>query len=205
MLSIAIRNSAPRDRYAKSDKLPTLDDNYDIDYVWQKFPDARTSGWLIDRLGKAITRRRQYFRYRSKHSARLSRRPPELGDEPGVRQVLRDTTQETAGSCRPNTVAETRDAGQALTMIASSQAPTTATPYEPPDADFDGISEAAESVSSVVSSLAAEGQKTRLRIPPPPIAAADENPFECPYCHEIYRLDSKSNWKYEIIFFKFTA
>lgn len=65
-LSMSIRNPAPHDRFIAS--LPTETSHFeasDIQYVQSRFTSLPY--WLAERLGKAISRRRQYFRYRQAH------------------------------------------------------------------------------------------------------------------------------------------
>ncbi|KAM7216340.1 hypothetical protein V8F06_008262 [Rhypophila decipiens] len=69
---LTIRNPAPHDRFAAS--VPAIDtDHYepfDIQHVQGKFGQA--DQWLAARLGKAISRRRQYFKYRERHHQKLA-------------------------------------------------------------------------------------------------------------------------------------
>ncbi|OBS22578.1 hypothetical protein FPOA_08914 [Fusarium poae] len=69
-LSVAIRNPAPHDRFAAS--VPVEASHYepfDIQHVKDKF--GVIEPFLADRLGKAISRRRQYFKYRESHHLKL--------------------------------------------------------------------------------------------------------------------------------------
>ncbi|KAL6914674.1 hypothetical protein FSST1_012434 [Fusarium sambucinum] len=69
-LSVAIRNPAPHDRFAAS--VPVEASHYepfDIQHVKDKFGEIEP--FLADRLGKAISRRRQYFKYRESHNLKL--------------------------------------------------------------------------------------------------------------------------------------
>ena len=47
--------------------LDTFDGHFDKDYIWHKYPATRRTKledeWLIDRLGKANARRREYLKY----------------------------------------------------------------------------------------------------------------------------------------------
>ncbi|GJN66311.1 hypothetical protein PLICBS_000328 [Purpureocillium lilacinum] len=71
-LSAAIRNPAPHDRFAASHFTDTSHyELFDIRHVQSKFNDI--DAILAERLGKAISRRRQYFKYREAHHMKLSR------------------------------------------------------------------------------------------------------------------------------------
>jgi hypothetical protein len=65
--SIIIRNNTNRDSYAKANVVAagsSYDDKYDTNHVREKFPALEKGNeWLITRLGKAITTKRQYLRY----------------------------------------------------------------------------------------------------------------------------------------------
>jgi hypothetical protein len=70
-LSVAIRNPAPHDRFLKSHSTDTSHfEEFDIQYVCDKFESIDLT--LSKRLGKAISRRRQFFKYRLEHRNKLS-------------------------------------------------------------------------------------------------------------------------------------
>ncbi|KAK3896368.1 hypothetical protein C8A05DRAFT_20639, partial [Staphylotrichum tortipilum] len=72
-LSVAIANPAPHERVRTLGLGPIEDmsyrETYDIGYVQDKFPAI--SDELATALGKALTRRRQFFKYRDAHRQRL--------------------------------------------------------------------------------------------------------------------------------------
>ncbi|KAH8722691.1 hypothetical protein GQ44DRAFT_774719 [Phaeosphaeriaceae sp. PMI808] len=69
-LSTAIRNPAPHDQFRESADIDvTHFETFDVEHVRGKFPLAKE--FLIRRLGEAISRRRQYLRYREEHRKRL--------------------------------------------------------------------------------------------------------------------------------------
>ncbi|KAH0545417.1 hypothetical protein FGG08_000558 [Glutinoglossum americanum] len=191
-LSITIRNPAPRDRHAKSASFSPYDDRYDIGHVWQKFPHARKSSWLIDRLGKANSRRRLYLRYREKHREKLSKEPKSLGNAKigaktevvqgdGADRLTQRQSSREAKSRATNPTATTT----LVQTIASSL-------YNPDKVEEN--SDADQSVTSYATSIG-EGDNTTIRVPPPPEASADEMPFECPYCFTIQTLKGTHSWK----------
>jgi hypothetical protein len=64
-LSMAISHPAPHDRFMKSGNIDTTPyEPFDIAHVRSKFPSAEQ--FLIERLGKAISRRRLYLKYRER-------------------------------------------------------------------------------------------------------------------------------------------
>ena len=73
-MSMVIRNSPSRDDYLKAATRYPFDPKWDIGHVKEKHgSEKRHSDWLLERLGKAITRRRQYLKYREEHHGKLSR------------------------------------------------------------------------------------------------------------------------------------
>ena len=70
-LSMSVRNPTGTQRYIKSAHIDTsYYESYDLEYVGQKFPSA--SRYLAERLGKGISRRRQYLKYRETHAAKIA-------------------------------------------------------------------------------------------------------------------------------------
>ncbi|KAI0869690.1 hypothetical protein GGS24DRAFT_511705 [Hypoxylon argillaceum] len=71
-LSITIRNPAPHDQFMSRAGAETLGyyEKYDISHVQEKFP--RMGLQLAERLGRAITYRRHFFKYREDHYVRIS-------------------------------------------------------------------------------------------------------------------------------------
>jgi hypothetical protein len=71
-ITMVIRNSPARDDYLKAASRYRFDPRYDIGHVKEKHGSAkRSSDWLLERLGKALTRRRQYLKYREEHHGKL--------------------------------------------------------------------------------------------------------------------------------------
>jgi len=73
-VSMLVKKATTRDRYARAasakDK-PYLVE-FDIRHVADKFPKAREQPWLLQRLGTAITQRRQFLRYCRNHKNRIA-------------------------------------------------------------------------------------------------------------------------------------
>ncbi|KAH6959362.1 hypothetical protein DER45DRAFT_259235 [Fusarium avenaceum] len=70
-LSVSIHNPFPHDRLKKSSSTDASHfEPFDIDHVRTKF--AMASDTITERLGKANSRRRQYFKYRELHHERLA-------------------------------------------------------------------------------------------------------------------------------------
>jgi hypothetical protein len=80
-LTVTIRNPAPHDRYKQAKNTDTSHfEPYDVHHVRSKFNEIEP--WLAERLGKAISWRRQYLKYREFHHQKLSHGiDQELGEE----------------------------------------------------------------------------------------------------------------------------
>ena len=89
-LSMSVRNPTGTQRYIKSAHIDTsFFEPFDVEHVNQKFPQAMT--YLVERLGKAISRRRQYLKYRETHAAKIAQHlPPFFPEDSGT--VLSETT-----------------------------------------------------------------------------------------------------------------
>ena len=69
--SIDLQKRKITSRYDKCTDINTsFFEPFDIEYVRQKFPSA--PNFLIQRLGKAISRRRQWLKYRELHASKLA-------------------------------------------------------------------------------------------------------------------------------------
>ena len=180
-LSMVIRNSPARDDYLKAASRYKFDPMWDVGHVKEKHGRARgSSEWLVERLGKAITRRRQYLKYREDHHGKLSR---DWDDTPKDGEAQEDDKPEKTimASTKATTFIETKQVmGKGGPEIAGSFVSQTS--YEP-----------------TVASEATEG---RLTVPPPPKMAFEGVPFEygepfqCPYCYTEQIVNNKSAWKY---------
>jgi hypothetical protein len=186
-LSIAIRNPAPRDRYAKSAGITPYDDKYDIGHVWEKFPYARRTPWLVTRLGKSITRCRHYLRYREKHHEKLAHVPRAVEKKDPLQVVLpvedglvseREATRTTQSSMSGT---PTENQTKASTYVAPG-------PNAAEDLSDKG------SITSYATSVSEE-DPGHIRVPPPPEESANEMPFECPYCFTIQTIKDWNSWK----------
>ncbi|UKZ79467.1 hypothetical protein TrVFT333_007222 [Trichoderma virens FT-333] len=74
-IAVLVRKATPDKRFERaihSSKF-TFSHTFDVDYVKEKYPKLKAGeqSWLADRLGKAITKRRQFIKYCRDHRARL--------------------------------------------------------------------------------------------------------------------------------------
>ncbi|MAD85559.1 MAG: hypothetical protein CL912_21575 [Deltaproteobacteria bacterium] len=180
-ISIVIRNTPTRDDYIKAAARYSLDSHWDISHVDAKFGSAKNSNeWLIQRLGKSITRRRQYLTYRKEHHDKLSK----YWDQPAKEVVVLEEEEIKA----PQTLALTK----ATTYVAGLPAPPK-----------DGSEvESFETETSYQQTVAGETEEHLLKVPPPPKEAFEGIPFEfgqpfqCPYCWTEQNMKGRNAWKY---------
>ncbi|QYS95620.1 GATA-type domain-containing protein [Trichoderma simmonsii] len=164
-LSITIRNPARHDQFNSKVGVGIVSSytQWDINHIREKF--SRLDDKLVDRLGMAMSRRRQYIKYREEHSKKLAHG---LLDEPGE--------------------------GENATTIASSipkklkDEDNTAI-FTKMDALLDNMSEV--SGTSYANSVATTNE---LRVPSIPREYID-GPFLCPICHTLIIINDRNSWK----------
>lgn len=150
----------------------------------------------MERLGKAITKRREFLRYRSEHREKIggSIRPSidlserhELADARG--KVASNDAQIDTGA----SVAEIEPDSVSYGQIASTKVTTYAA--NSGDENFDMRSATSRSEASYVSSIPEENLYSLRQIPEPPKESANGKPFECPYCFVILTIKNIKLWK----------
>lgn len=72
-ISMAIQNPAPQDRYLSAKTIDTsYYEHFDVEHVRSLYDANRLPDYLIHRLGRANTSRRQFLKYSQAHRARLA-------------------------------------------------------------------------------------------------------------------------------------
>ena len=167
-LSVAIRNPAPHDRFIQSTATDTSHyEPFDIEHVRSKF--GSISPRLAERLGKAISQRRQYFKYREAHHMKLSHGLDQHN------QADKDDPPQTIASSIPDHLKDK------LNLNNNGQAALLE----------DDRSDTGASLTSYASSNPTSEQR---RVPPLPEEAA-KGPFQCPFCYMIIIATNRSSWK----------
>ena len=193
--SIIIRNNTNRDRYAKAtiaSRGDPIQDHFDIQHVREKFPalEAKGKEWLINRLGKAITQRRQYLKYCREHHQKTSvdlitPKLESLQKDAEVTPMQGATKAHTVSgmsalSKPPSTLAQT----QASTLILnSSQNVEEEVPEDSQSQTSYATSNEEDSSSSVLHVVQLEDVSKGL------------DHFECPYCWQILAITTQRAWK----------
>ena len=93
-LSLAIRNPAPN---SQSKSIISIDkavyEEFDKQHVAEKFRDA--PAYLVERLGRASTARRQYLSYREQHHEKFTKDIEKLGFEEATTEFTTNSTEAT--------------------------------------------------------------------------------------------------------------
>lgn len=176
-LSVVIRTSPTRDDYLKAASRYNLDTVWDIGHVKEKHGKSkRKQDWLLDRLGKSITRRRQYLKYREEHHMKLAQ----------------DWDQIPKG-----------DVGNEEATVAHTKATTFVEIKSAPEQEGSDPGGSFGSQTSYDPTIAGESETlTKLTVPKPPAFAFEGvpfqygEPFQCPYCYTEQTVKGKKAWKY---------
>lgn len=163
-LTVTIRNAAPHDRYKGARATDTTHfEAFDVQHVRSMFDHVEP--WLADRLGKAISRRRQYLKYRESHHQKLSHG---LLDGDALEK-------ETIASSIPDHLKD-----------GKSQAVQGRLNVLRDDSSDAGLSQTSYATSAAVAD--------RLTIPPLP-KEAHAGPFQCGFCYMIIVAKDRMAWK----------
>lgn len=199
--SIAIRNPTPRDRLQKYAAIEVSHyEFFDIQHTSHKFPKAEK--YLIDRLGKANSRRRQLLKYHEKHHKKLAQYidlpPTRPWDTPEVsRPNNNEATNGGRGFLDENYQAlqDRPDPRKGPATIATTiNTQTTISTYVGPSNIIAVLSDDGQSQTSYATSVTVD-TASKLRVPPPKHDSAfDGKPFECPYCFSITVLRDSRSW-----------
>ncbi|XXG94204.1 hypothetical protein Hte_000457 [Hypoxylon texense] len=167
-LSVSIRNPAPHDRLKGSTRIDVSHyEEFDISHIATKFRPANPK--LAEHLGKANSRRRQFFRYRAFHH-----------------DILSDGLDTDTS----------KPALEGKSTVASSipQFLKDETSHEIEDIDEDEVSESGITQSSFAT---IRDNSSKPSIPALPVEAS-KGPFECPFCYTMISVSSRRAWKKHI-------
>jgi hypothetical protein len=187
-LAVMIRNSTTRDRFAQaSGSREPFMGQFDIAHVSEKFPKLNTDSkqWLKERIGKAVTQRRQYLRYTKDHRYKLGKEPAELW-KPAI-EAPKATIHLLAGSqaARTNT-------SKPVTTLADTTASTLFL-QEATQVDVDFRDN--QSQTSFAFSQGGEENQDSLQLPRLSEVSNKQASFECPLCWTIQTIRRESAWR----------
>lgn len=153
-------------------------EKFDIAHVCEKFPSAPRL--VSETLGKAISRRREYFKYRESHHRKLSE------------GILAENAERPTHDNRQDADGDARTEVRPLSTVASSIPQEFNIDEHVLALEAEQLSDSGETQTSIATSAA--DSQTR-KIPPVPKAADDGNPFPCPYCFMLITVRSRYSWK----------
>lgn len=172
---ILIRKAGTTDRFKRAlqASTTTFHPTFDIDYVREKHPKLKgreqsTSG-LPERLGNAMSKRRQFIKYSRDHRARLAYEGPvePLEDLPARTEQL----SSKATSLHPE-----KFPGPSLLPTAVEE-------------------EEEEDVVSVMSASTFSGSASTLKLPRLDDLSPNGAPFECPICFTLQSFGREKAWR----------
>ena len=191
-LSRLLTKSTVTDRFVKSELASgdKLDDAFDIGHVKEKCRSGKVDTWLVNRLGSAITKRRQYFRYCRDHSIkiaapahRIERSQAQIA-APVQHTLLSPTMAYTHSWLAPSAYSKP----SAMHTAASTLGPLDLQIVET------GFDDVASEATSIVSF--SEGHSGNLlSVPKLAEFAMPGQDFECPYCCKIVHFNGQRGWK----------
>ncbi|KAL8806059.1 MAG: hypothetical protein Q9182_001591 [Xanthomendoza sp. 2 TL-2023] len=209
-VSIIIRrNPAPHDRLIKSAKIDTsFYEFFDQRHVLEKFPTANPL--LVERLGKAISRRRKYFKYRELHRQKLSRQTPLQPITPAGQEMKTLSLQEGpelpahGGRAKAGSETQAPSLVQPSVTNQSTTASTLLVPNTTP-LNVHNLDQQSDAGTQTSYGSAFSGQRDKLALPPIPRSSDGGREFECPCCFTICHLRASDaarrnkEWKRHIL------
>lgn len=195
--SILLRNNTTRDRYSKSNLAGTnssFNNQFDVSHVAHKFPCLASKPWLIDRLGKAISQRRQYLRYCREHRDKTFKdHKPDSGLQTG-RQLLSSVPYTPTQQLQPSRSV----ASGPVSTLAHTQASTLVLITDKlTDEEFDDDTQSRTSYATSVDETIAV---SNLHVVPIESISQGSAHFECVYCWQIQSMKNQKVWKYVHLF-----
>lgn len=180
-LSMLIRRDRPRGKLPLPDTLPRQDPALDIRHTRDKFPKLVSLPWLAERLGKAISERRDFILYRQERQH----------DRERLREIY---VQGPAGSIA------TAQSSEATTFVKGANAVD--------DLKFDQDEDSKSSSRTSMTSFdtaADEDDGSNQRLVVPALDSMKFNgirlqygeSFECPYCRTIQQASNYHDWRYD--------
>lgn len=171
-LSVTMQNPAPHDQFKSRAGEGVLDsyERWDIRHVQEKFSNLDRS--VAQRLGKALTRRRQYFRYRLQHHNRLSEGIGLDKSDGRTESDARSTIASSLPAHLKDSAGEVASVRNVWSNMHDNTSDISQTSYGSSNASPD-----------------------RLRVPPMPRDYI-KGPFICQFCQMLVSIDSTNVWKY---------
>lgn len=197
-LSMFIRKSTRGNKFARSSRAQKYQTQYDINHVRDRFPFASRWPHLVDRLGKANAQRRQWLSYQRRHREKLA--VPASLDQHGTsfgpdlalghnNEGPQHHTLARKATTEPSVWTEEHK--DPYSTLSSTKASTF---YQMNEQQRESTGTDVSETSCSETSSGDFDYETNL-VPQPPPEAADQSPFECPYCFSIITIAGNSAWR----------
>ncbi|KAI0871097.1 hypothetical protein GGS24DRAFT_472772 [Hypoxylon argillaceum] len=201
-IRIIIRKATPRGRYAKVlQGGDSFIDQVDINYVAKRYPKLNRpdSAWLCERLGRAITKRRQFLRSSREHRSQILGPDRNDGERSKPYALPIDssegTTFETGFSPQIHSLVGTE--------LGRSDAGNTYVSTKPSTMGMIRLGQFVENKASIEDALSLileglslhiESGSSRLQLPSFAELGRGTSTFECPLCLGIQTFTEESEW-----------
>ncbi|KAK3370389.1 hypothetical protein B0H63DRAFT_315449 [Podospora didyma] len=173
-IGVLVRKSTPRDRFKRALQNSELvfPPSFDIDYVRHKHPKAG-SDWLSARLGRAISKRRQFIKYCRDHKSRLG------ADDHGREGPTTKNLE-----------------GLEILAAATERLSSKATTFVPAKQLQEGFEEDEhDDAVSIMSASTMTEALSVLKLPRLADLSPDQEPFECPICFTLQSFRHEKAWR----------
>ncbi|KAI0965397.1 hypothetical protein F4678DRAFT_335366 [Xylaria arbuscula] len=202
-ISVLIRKATPRDRFARALQVDNpFIDQFDINYVAERYPKLRKPGfeWLCVRLGRAITKRRQFLRYSREHGRRIAgsnEKDTEINKSGAQTKASNEVqTFHISSNSQAHSSAGTKLSGSvAAHTHASTKASTLDATTLHKLREDETNEEDSRSLVSAGSSLQFENEDSRLHLPSLGELKKGDSIFECPFCLNLQTFTRESAWR----------
>lgn len=206
--SIVIRNPAPKEhlhRMGPTEASFGFWGRYleDIDELFRPVDpqnNFRVAKYLIERLDKANTRRRQLLRGNMAHHNEISKNIDYLSSSRGFSRLISSSkpVAPTTRSGSPGAAVRISDLERKLARTAAVFSTTESQTTVPPIQGTGDWWDRDDGQSSETSDASSTNDAMRTCVPPPPgeNAAFAGEPFECPYCFDIILIRNQQGWEY---------
>lgn len=192
-ISSLIAKATTRDKFARAEIKCNLAmyEPYDIGHINEKVKAAsgKASAWLINRLGKANTKRRQFLAYSREHRKDLSN---ESAWKSAVAEKERYDPMIYKAPYQSLLEQSTCRSEDTKVSLAPTKASTVGK-VDPNTFDY-GLDDS-RSYTTVATSIADGHGVSPLKVPDLDTYTTLGEHFECPLCYTIQRFNSKAAWR----------
>ncbi|KAM0715320.1 hypothetical protein Q7P37_008818 [Cladosporium fusiforme] len=192
-ISSLIAKATTRDKFARAESKCSLRvfEPYDIDHIQEKVKAAsgKASAWLINRMGKANTKRRQFLTYSQQHREELSKDSIWSNEE---------AEEEQCGSngksrCYEAHLERSTGLSEGTKISLAPTKASTVGQFDPGAFDY-GLDDA-RSYTTVATSIVDGQAFTAMKVPGLEKFASPGEHFVCPLCQTVQRFNGQASWK----------